>query len=764
MIRERVLLVVDSAAMGGIETHILQLSRALTSKQVRVTVVFLCDHSATRGAHPLHEQLALSGLNYLCLDGRTSSFVKVIKSIKPTVIHSHGYKAGLFSRLAKIMNNFKLVHTYHAGEKAKGKLALYTFIDRMSSFLNDENIVVSDLIAESIPARSKLVNNFIDTSTITYSFEEKTNQEIAFVGRLSDEKCPSDFIEIAKHFSDQKFAIYGDGPLKDSIETKATKNIQLYGHVNMSEHWHKVKILIICSEFEGLPLVLLEAMARGVIVISYTLGQIPKVIENSNNGFLIAGRNRYEMIKQLSTALNLSKSKLQSIRNEAINTVSNSYSTKAVLPQYLKIYFGDKKHQEDSAQTDITTLFVHYGDNWIRGSEKCLINLVRDSRTYGVRPIVWTNSRALFAELEKIGVSCKLDTFNVLLGWEAPRFSILSFFKQVWQGIKLIKTHKVDVIHTNGGAPNQWMVFSSKLCGKPILTQLHAPYQLRDRISLNLSSPDKVIGVSRAVLSPFFSDTHKHSSSSKTLDKFSVIHNGIDLAPFERAQSKIERTNIRQELIISKNNFVLVSVGSLIERKGMDLIIRAVKIVKERGIPVSLIIIGDGRERKALEKLIEELDLQNIVHLLGEREDVASILCSNVDLYVSGARSEAFGLVFAEAGAAGLASVAPDVDGIPEVLIDKHTGMLVKKGSIGDLANSISQLYENPSLREKLAARAQERVKDNFDVKQNTRRFCEQYKKLAGATKNSIPREITLSLTTPFVDLFNAYKARGTEK
>jgi len=74
-------------------------------------------------------------------------------------------------------------------------------------------------------------------------------------------------------------------------------------------------------------------------------------------------------------------------------------------------------------------LFVHYGDNWIRGSEKCLLDLIHylDNRQY--QPYVWTNNPALLNELDKSYVPGEASDFALLLGWKAPKYDVTEWFR-----------------------------------------------------------------------------------------------------------------------------------------------------------------------------------------------------------------------------------------------------------------------------------------------------------------------------------------------
>lgn len=120
---------------------------------------------------------------------------------------------------------------------------------------------------------------------------------------------------------------------------------------------------------------------------------------------------------------------------------------------------------------------------------------------------------------------------------------------------------------------------------------------------------------------------------------------------------------MRQQLGIDSSAFVLATSGSLIHRKGVDLIIDSLHKLDAVMLNIHLIVIGEGEERAQLEQQANHLQLHNNIHFLGERDNVVGLLKSGMDAYISGARDEAFGLALIEASLAKLPVIAPMVGG-----------------------------------------------------------------------------------------------------
>jgi len=327
---EHIWLVVDSSGFGGIESHIVELAVALKRGGLNTQVIVM-QH---RAGHPLYARLKANDIAYTALSGIVS-FIAYSSRQRPTLIHTHGYKAGIVGRmLAKIMK-LPCVSTFHAGEDLKGKLAVYDLLDRNTAFLADHVLAVSESIAKKISAPTEVINNFVDTTHATLS----TGQQIAFIGRLSHEKGPDHYIALAQSHSDKVFHIYGDGPLAQVLRDDAPSNVRFHGQQSdMNAVWQNIGVLLITSRQEGLPMTALEAMARGVPVIAFNVGALSSLIGDKKNGWLVAPDDLVSMSNTLTTWLTLNNGERRCIQRAAIDKVEREFSNIALLPKYLRIY------------------------------------------------------------------------------------------------------------------------------------------------------------------------------------------------------------------------------------------------------------------------------------------------------------------------------------------------------------------------------------------------------------------------------------------
>ncbi|HCE2817404.1 TPA: glycosyltransferase [Vibrio parahaemolyticus] len=338
-------------------------------------------------------------------------------------------------------------------------------------------------------------------------------------------------------------------------------------------------------------------------------------------------------------------------------------------------------------------LYVHYGDNWIRGSEVVLLDLILGIDRDKFEPIVWSNCQPLIEKCQDLGIKAEHSTFNLVGGWCAPRWDITGWNNLIKQGSALIEKHNIDLVHVNSGGPCQWMSLAARMNHVPLVTQLHCHYTLRDRFSLGLHLSPKLICVSKDVGREILRDGYPE-------DQLHVVHNGVSL---DDSEAPID---IKARLGIPANAFTFLSVGSLIKRKGFDRLIHAMRMHNYHQTNPHLVIVGDGEERENLKQLVTVLGMQDRVHFVGEQTNAGAWMSGNADAFISGAYEEAFGLVVGEAALAKLPIVAPKTGGIPELFEHNHSALLYPNQSMAGLLNAIQLVMQDADLREKLAENA----------------------------------------------------------
>ncbi len=176
---------------------------------------------------------------------------------------------------------------------------------------------------------------------------------------------------------------------------------------------------------------------------------------------------------------------------------------------------------------------------------------------------------------------------------------------------------------------------------------------------------------------------------------------------------------------------VLIFLGRIVTTKGLLLLLRAARVVRQQNRPFQLKVIGDGPERATLEKLAEDWSLGAQVRFLGRLpdSDIADLLARSDLLVVPSLGGEVFGMVLAENMLRGIPILASDLGAFAEVLGD--AGRTFKTGDTADLARQIAQLLDDPSALLHFADAAHQRVRDFFPLRRMMEGHAQIYRRLA---------------------------------
>lgn len=167
--------------------------------------------------------------------------------------------------------------------------------------------------------------------------------------------------------------------------------------------------------------------------------------------------------------------------------------------------------------------------------------------------------------------------------------------------------------------------------------------------------------------------------------------------------------------------------GRLAEEKGVDTLIDAVARARRDGVELRLLVAGEGYEREALERRAETAGCADAVLFTGYRADARALMVA-VDIVVHPPRFEGFGLVVAEAMAAGRPVVATDVaGGLPEMVRHGQNGMLVPYGDVGSMTAALVTLCADESLRSRLGQAGRDRYTEEFTVERMIERTLAWY-------------------------------------
>jgi glycosyltransferase involved in cell wall biosynthesis len=274
---------------------------------------------------------------------------RVVRTYKPTIIHTHTFKAGLIGRFVR--GNFKRVHTFHGhlfNDTSFSQLEklVIRVVERILSHRTDVLVSVGKKVGkelrdakigitkewisiapgvEEIPTIEKL-----DALNQLQLFESKLI--IGWMARMVPVKNPQLLLDVAVLLPNIEFVMAGGGELLEQMRTSAPQNVKVIGWTNPSIFLSAVDLIVSTSENEGMPIGLIEAQLAGKPVIATNVGSSSEVVEHEVTGFvvnktakaLIAAINRLEsdpaLIKLMGT-----KAKIRATKEFNLQTMLKSH-------------------------------------------------------------------------------------------------------------------------------------------------------------------------------------------------------------------------------------------------------------------------------------------------------------------------------------------------------------------------------------------------------------------------------------------------------
>lgn len=290
--------------------------------------------------------------------------------------------------------------------------------------------------------------------------------------------------------------------------------------------------------------------------------------------------------------------------------------------------------------------------------------------------------------------------------------------------VRVLRRQPVDILHTHLFGSNTWGRILGKLARVPvIISHEHWSsksqrevwvdkllYRLSDRILVPSAASKRMVMAMEGIPARYLQ----------------VIYNGVDSAHFA---PNGDHASVRGALGISPNAVVIGTAGRLSpEKGGVDLLIKAVGQLRAADPRVSLLVVGDGSLRHKLEAISAE---ENDVALFtGTRSDVAQLMQA-MDIFVLPSLHEALPIALLEAMSVGLPAVATNVGGVPEILTDGKTGLIVPPGDGAALQDALARIISDGALALNLGAAGRAHVEANFTLERMVARVENLYDELA---------------------------------
>lgn len=376
-----------------------------------------------------------------------------------------------------------------------------------------------------------------------------------------------------------------------------------------------------------------------------------------------------------------------------------------------------------------TILFLHSSAGRYGADRQLLALAAGLDRDRFTSLVVLPERGQLAGLLEAEGVEVAVAPLAVLRRAElGPRgvVRLARALRRADQGLaRLARARRVALVHSNT---------SVVLTGHPLARRLAVPHvmhvrELYPRVPLawgwwrrRLLRADRLMCVSAAVAEQF-------GSASRAV----VIHDGLPAAPGLR-----ERADAREALGLDPRPFTIAVLGRVSDWKGQDVLARALAEPALGSIGAVGLVAGapwPGRERplRELERLREALRLGDRLRVAGFRADVETVLGAADAVVVPSKRPDPFPNAALEAAAAGVPVVAAAVGGLPEMLRDGETGVLVEPDDPAALAAALRRLADDPATARRLGAAAAADVGERFTAERMLTAVQQEYDALLAA-------------------------------
>jgi len=287
----------------------------------------------------------------------------------------------------------------------------------------------------------------------------------------------------------------------------------------------------------------------------------------------------------------------------------------------------------------------------------------------------------------------------------------------LWRLTRLLRRERVTILQTHGARANFYGRIAGRLAGVPVIIStvhnLLKDYEVSlltrwfyiTALRLTVPLVHRIICVSNS------NRRDQIEECPAAAARIQTVYNGVDPAAFP---SQPNRQKVREELGIVSGP-VLVMIARLTEAKGHRVLLQTLPNLIEAWPQLCCVFVGDGELRGQLHRLAVELAVEGSCRFVGVRVDIADILAA-ADVVVLPSLSEGFPFVLLEALAMGCPVVASRVNGIPELIENQKTGLLVPLRNPHALMVAIREVLSNPTAASKMGAEGRALVRERFTV------------------------------------------------
>lgn len=358
----KITLLITGLAMGGAENQVVNLADKFADKGFDVTLAYMLEPALVKPSNPNIKLVWLEGTKSpLGMFKALKNFIKLVRTSKPDVVHSHMFHANILARVARVFAFMpKLISTAHNTNEGGGaRMLSYRLTNFLSTvFTNVSDDAVLAFEQKNAVAKGKMLSVGNGINTNYFLLDKEIRQTLRSELGLSDKKVfiaigryheqkdypnlISAFNNLYQHNKNTHLLIVGDGELRPSIENQI-QELGLQEHISLlgmrrdiPQLLSAADIYVMSSAWEGLPLVIAEAMSVEKVMVATDCGGTVQLIGDA--GFIVPPKNSTALAEAMQKAINLSENEASTLGSKARARVLEHFSLDAAVDKWIEIY------------------------------------------------------------------------------------------------------------------------------------------------------------------------------------------------------------------------------------------------------------------------------------------------------------------------------------------------------------------------------------------------------------------------------------------
>jgi glycosyltransferase involved in cell wall biosynthesis len=371
-----------------------------------------------------------------------------------------------------------------------------------------------------------------------------------------------------------------------------------------------------------------------------------------------------------------------------------------------------------------TVLFVSHSAE-LNGAERMLLDVLRGLDPEKFRPLLaFPRTGPLQREAERAGITTRVVPMKWSLTerskiWKQPLTRAWNV-PGVIRMARLIRNESVDLVVTNTSAI--WTgAFAARRASVPHVWFVHEILDGEDPLLSHILGRKTLVRRMAKLAVRIVANSKASARAFEGSGKAVVIGNGIDTG----LRSAPDLAGLRASLGLGEGDAALGVIGKIYPGKGQKEAVLALDLLKRRRPDVRLLVVGEVKDRRyagEVRETVRRLGLEKDVIFLGFREDLSGILAL-LKVLILASSVDSLGRVGLEAMAAGTPVVAVAAGGLPEIVIDGRTGVLVESADPTRIAEAVARVLDDPELARAVAEGGRRFVEENYSLEGQVRKI-----------------------------------------